>query len=252
MLSIEHLSKRFQQHIVLDDISFTVSKGEILGIIGPSGTGKSTLLRCVNLLERPESGRVSIGDFSMDLTGRSRREILELRRRSEMVFQQFNLFRQKTALENVMEGLVTVKKIPREKAEILAREQLVAVGLSDRLHHYPQHLSGGQQQRVAIARALAMEPEVLLIDEPTSALDPELTGEVLETINRTAQLGFTMLLVSHEMNFMRNIATRIIFLDGGKIVEDGPPDAVFNHPKSARANEFIMKMNRLSGPEYLI
>ena len=252
MLTIEHLSKHFHQNVVLDDISFTVSKGEILGIIGPSGTGKSTLLRCVNLLERPEIGRIRIGDFSMELTGRNRREILELRRRSEMVFQQFNLFRQKTALENVMEGLVVVKKIPREKAEILAREQLDAVGLSDRLHHYPQHLSGGQQQRVAIARALAMEPEVLLIDEPTSALDPELTGEVLETINRTAKLGFTMLLVSHEMNFMRSIATRIIFLDGGKIVEDGSPDEVFNRPKSARAREFFMKMNRLVRPEYVI
>ena len=252
MLTIEHISKRFHQNVVLDDISLTVSKGEILGIIGPSGTGKSTLLRCINLLERPESGRIRIGDFSMELTGRNRRDILELRRRSEMVFQQFNLFRQKTALENVMEGLVVVKKIPREKAETLAREQLEAVGLSDRLHHYPQHLSGGQQQRVAIARALAMEPEVLLIDEPTSALDPELTGEVLETINRTAKLGFTMLLVSHEMNFMRSIATRIIFLDGGKIVEDGSPDEVFNRPKSARAREFFMKMNRLVRPEYVI
>ncbi|MDR0526923.1 MAG: amino acid ABC transporter ATP-binding protein [Spirochaetaceae bacterium] len=252
MLNIAHLSKRFHQNLVLNDISLTVQKGEILGIIGPSGTGKSTLLRCINLLEKPESGHIEIGAFSMELTGGNRRDILELRRRSEMVFQQFNLFRRKTALQNVMEGLIIVQKMSKSKAEIIAREQLDAVGLSDRLYHYPQHLSGGQQQRVAIARALAMRPEILLFDEPTSALDPELTGEVLDTIKKTADMGFTMLLVSHEMNFVRSIATRIIFIDGGKIVEDGPPDEVFNHPKSERAREFIAKMNRLSGPEYVI
>jgi polar amino acid transport system ATP-binding protein len=252
MLTIEGMTKRFQRNTVLNDISLTVQKGEILGIIGPSGTGKSTLLRCINLLEKPETGRITVGGFSMNFASRNRRDILELRRRSAMVFQQFNLFRQKTALENVMEGLVIVKKMPKAEAEHIARQRLEEVGMSDRLHHYPQHLSGGQQQRVAIARALAMMPEALLFDEPTSALDPELTGEVLDTIKKTAEAGFTMLLVSHEMNFVRSIASRIIFLDGGKIVEDASPEEVFNHPKSERAKEFIAKMNRLSDPEYVI
>jgi ABC-type polar amino acid transport system ATPase subunit len=169
-----------------------------------------------------------------------------------MVFQQFNLFRQKNALENVMEGLVTVKKMDKKEAEAIARERLADVGMSDRLYHYPQHLSGGQQQRVAIARALAMKPEVLLFDEPTSALDPELVGEVLDTIQKTARAGYTMLLVSHEMHFIRSVATRVIFLEGGKIVEDGPPEEVFTRPKSERAKEFIAKINRLSVPEYVI
>jgi polar amino acid transport system ATP-binding protein len=252
MIQIEHLSKRFQNNIVLDDISLTINKGEVLGIIGPSGTGKSTLLRCMNLLEKPERGSISIGDFSMDFTDRNKQNTLELRRRTGMVFQQFNLFKQKNALQNVMEGLVVVKKIPESRAELIAREQLIAVGLGDRLYHYPRHLSGGQQQRVAIARALAMQPEVLLFDEPTSALDPELTGEVLDTISATAKSGYTMLLVSHEMNFVRSIATRVVFLDGGKIVEDGHPDEVFFKPKSARAREFIAKIGRLSAPEYAI
>jgi ABC-type polar amino acid transport system ATPase subunit len=252
MIRIEHLSKRFNKNIVLDDISLSIRTGEVLGIIGPSGTGKSTLLRCINLLERPESGTISIGDFSLDLTNRQRKPILELRRLSAMVFQQFNLFRQKNALENVMEGLVTVKKMDKKEAEIIARERLADVGMSDRLYHYPQHLSGGQQQRVAIARALAMKPEVLLFDEPTSALDPELVGEVLDTIRKTVRAGYTMLLVSHEMNFIRSVATRVIFLEGGKIVEDGPPEEVFTRPKSERAREFIAKINRLSTPEYII
>jgi ABC-type polar amino acid transport system ATPase subunit len=169
-----------------------------------------------------------------------------------MVFQQFNLFRHKTALENVMEGLLTVQKMPRPEAEQAAREQLEAVGLLDRLGHYPQHLSGGQQQRVAIARALAMKPEVLLFDEPTSALDPELVGEVLDTISMTAAAGYTMILVSHEMQFVRTVAKRVIFLDGGKIVEDGTADEVFRNPKNQRTREFIAKINRLNSPEYTI
>jgi ABC-type polar amino acid transport system ATPase subunit len=252
VIRIEHLSKRFNDNIVLEDLSLDIRTGEVLGIIGPSGTGKSTLLRCINLLERPEAGRISIGDFSMDLTSRRRDSVLELRRLTAMVFQQFNLFRQKNALENVMEGLVTVKKIDKNEAEAIARERLADVGLSDRLYHYPQHLSGGQQQRVAIARALAMKPEVLLFDEPTSALDPELVGEVLDTIQKTVRAGYTMLLVSHEMRFIRSVATRVIFLEGGKIVEDGPPEEVFNRPQSERAREFIAKINRLSMPEYTI
>jgi polar amino acid transport system ATP-binding protein len=252
MIDIQHLSKRFNDNIVLRDMSLQIQKGDVVAVIGPSGTGKSTLLRCMNRLEKPESGAIRIGDFSMDLTDKNKKKILELRRRTSMVFQQFNLFKNKTALENVMEGLLVVKKLSRQEAESLAREQLEKVGLGDRLGHYPQHLSGGQQQRVAIARSLAMKPAVLLFDEPTSALDPELVGEVLDTILKAASEGYTMVLVSHEMNFVRTVATRVIFLDNGNVVEDGTPEEVFTKPKNERTREFIARINRLAVPEYSI
>ncbi|MDR2803327.1 MAG: amino acid ABC transporter ATP-binding protein [Treponema sp.] len=252
MIDIKNLSKRFHNNVVLDGISLSIKKGDVLALIGPSGTGKSTLLRCINLLERPEEGSIRIGDFSMDLTDRRKPQTLELRRRTAMVFQQFNLFKHKTALENVMEGLITVKKLPKAEAEQLARSQLELVGLGDRLNHYPQHLSGGQQQRVAIARALAMKPDVLLFDEPTSALDPELVGEVLDTISRSAKAGYTMLLVSHEMQFVRTVASRVIFLEGGKIVEDGSAEEVFSKPRNRRTREFLARINRLNSPDYAI
>ncbi|MDR0731976.1 MAG: amino acid ABC transporter ATP-binding protein [Treponema sp.] len=252
MIDIQHLSKKFNHTIVLEDLNLSINKGDVVAVIGPSGTGKSTLLRCINLLERPEGGNIRIGDFSMDLTDKTKARVLELRRRTAMVFQQFNLFKHKNTLENVMEGLLTVKKMPLPEAERIAREQLDLVGLSDRLGHYPQHLSGGQQQRVAIARALAMKPEVLLFDEPTSALDPELAGEVLDTIRVTASAGYTMILVSHEMQFVRTVANRVILLDGGKIVEDGTADEVFRSPKNQRTRDFLAKINRLSSPDYII
>jgi polar amino acid transport system ATP-binding protein len=252
MIDIQHLSKKFNDNVVLDDLSLRISRGDVVAVIGPSGTGKSTLLRCMNLLERPERGTIRIGDFSLDFANKTKAATLELRRLTAMVFQQFNLFKHMNALENVMEGLVTVKKIPRPEAERIAREQLELVGLSDRLGHYPQHLSGGQQQRVAIARALAMKPEVLLFDEPTSALDPELVGEVLDTIRVTAAAGYTMVLVSHEMQFVRTVANRVIFLDGGKIVEDGTAAEVFRNPKNRRTREFLTKISRLTSPEYAI
>ncbi|GMO67162.1 MAG: amino acid ABC transporter ATP-binding protein [Treponemataceae bacterium] len=252
MIDIQHLSKQFNGNVVLDDVSLTIKKGDVVALIGPSGTGKSTLLRCINRLEKPEGGTIRIGEFTMDLTDTSKSNLLTLRRQTAMVFQQFNLFKQKTALENVMEGLIVVKKIDKESAEKIARAQLAEVGLGDRLYHYPQHLSGGQQQRVAIARALAMQPAVLLFDEPTSALDPELVGEVLDTIQATAKAGYTMLLVSHEMNFVRTVANRVIFLEGGKVVEDGTPEEVFTRPKNDRTREFLAKINRLSAPDYVI
>ena len=240
MIEVKNISKKFNNNVVLNGIDLNINKGDVVAIIGPSGTGKSTFLRCLNRLEKPESGSISIGDLSVDLARSDKKSLVELRKKTSMVFQGFNLFSKKTALENVMEGLIIVKKMDKKKAEEIAREQLKNVGLLE------------WAQRVAIARALAMEPELLLLDEPTSALDPELVGEVLDTIKKAANEGYTMLLVSHEMNFVKNVATRVIFLENGKIIEDGPPKEVFNHPKSDRVREFFAKINRMVEPEYSI
>lgn len=249
---IKGLSKAYKNNTVLRQIDLTIHKGEVIGIIGPSGTGKSTLLRCVNFLVTPDAGSITVGDTTVDAGHIDKKKVLELRKKTAMVFQQFNLLSHKNVLENVMEGLIVVKKLPRAEAERIALEELKRVGMQDRLKHYPQHLSGGQQQRVAIARALAMDPQLLLLDEPTSALDPELVGEVLNTILKAAQAGNTMLLVSHEMEFVRKVANRVILMDGGVIVEDGPAVQVFDHPKSDRAKEFLSKMYIHVQPEFVI
>lgn len=251
-IEIKNLSKQFGDNKVLDDISLSINKGDVVAIIGPSGTGKSTLLRCLNQLEKPESGSFEIDGEIFDLTTKKSKEKLALRRSTEMVFQQFNLFKNRTTLENVMEGLRVVQKKSKQEAEEIAKEKLDIVGMGDRLNHYPKHLSGGQQQRVSIARALAMNPKLLLMDEPTSALDPELVSEVLLTIRSVAEAGNTILLVTHEMNFVKKVANRIIFLEKGKVVADGTPKEIFENPTNERLREFLLKINMLDAAEYVI
>ena len=254
LIEIRNLHKKYRENVVLNGVDMKIEKGDVIGIIGPSGTGKSTLLRCLNQLEIPEKGSIVLDGREIDLSsGRNKKDILELRQKTGMVFQQFNLFERKTALQNVEEGLIVVRKKSREEARRLALEELDRVGMTAWANHYPRHLSGGQQQRVAIARALAMKPLLLLLDEPTSALDPEMVGEVLEVIRQLVREGFTMLLVSHEMAFVRNVSNRVIFIDNGVIVEDDKPQVVFHNPKNPRTREFLSKMHMLeNAPEYFI
>ncbi len=244
MIKISHLSKTFSGQKVLDHISFEVEKGQVIALVGSSGAGKSTLLRSLNYLEIPKAGTLEIDDFKVDFQTIKKEEILLLRRKLAMVFQQFNLFSRKTALANVKEGLTVVKHLSDEEATKIARKELQKVGLSDRENHYPQHLSGGQKQRVALARALAMNPDVLLLDEPTSALDPELVGEVEKAIANAAQAGQTMILVSHDMAFIQQVADKVLFLDKGHIIESGTPDELINSPKRARTKEFFANYKR--------
>lgn len=221
-----------------------IQKGEVVALIGSSGAGKSTFLRSLNYLEAPDSGRIKIDDFEVDFEHITQDQILTLRRKLAMVFQQFNLFGRKTALENVKEGLIVVKGLSDQEATKIAREELAKVGLSDRENHYPRHLSGGQKQRVALARALAMKPEVLLLDEPTSALDPELVGEVEKSIANAAKSGQTMVLVSHDMSFVAQVADKVLFLDKGRIIESGTPEEIMQHPKEERTKEFFASYKR--------
>ena len=244
MIYISELSKTFSGQKVLNNLSLEIQKGEVVALIGSSGAGKSTFLRSLNYLESPDSGRIKIDDFEVDFEHISQDQILTLRRKLAMVFQQFNLFGRKTALENVKEGLVIVKGMSDQEATKIAREELAKVGLSDRANHYPRHLSGGQKQRVALARALAMKPEVLLLDEPTSALDPELVGEVEKSIANAAKSGQTMVLVSHDMSFVAQVADKVLFLDKGRILESGTPEEIMQHPKEERTKEFFASYKR--------
>ena len=240
MVKIEHLYKEFDSDTkVLKDINLTINKNEVIAILGPSGTGKSTLLRCLNYLTVPTKGIIEIGDIRIDAENHTKKDVIELRKHSSMVFQGYNLFKNKTAIENVMEALVVVQKKSKEEAEKTALELLAKVGMLERKDFYPSKLSGGQQQRVGIARALAVNPNVLLFDEPTSALDPELVGEVLNTIKSLAEEGTTMILVTHEIGFAREVATRVLFMDGGQIATVGTPEEIIDHPENERIQQFL-------------
>jgi polar amino acid transport system ATP-binding protein len=249
MVKMEKVCKSFGSLQVLKDIDFEVSKGEVVCIIGPSGSGKSTLLRCLNHLERITSGRVYIDDELIDerVAGKdqlkiSQKKISEVCTELGMVFQRFNLFPHMTAIQNIIEAPMTVKKVPQQEAIAYAEELLKKVGLEDKRDEFPSRLSGGQQQRVAIARALAMKPKIMLFDEPTSALDPELVGEVLEVMKDLAREGMTMLVVTHEMGFAKEVGSRVIFMDQGEIKEEGTPEEIFSNPKNERTKAFLQKV----------
>ncbi|TWT03460.1 amino acid ABC transporter ATP-binding protein [Planomicrobium sp. CPCC 101079] len=240
MISIRNLHKRFGELEVLKGIDLDVQKGQAVVVIGPSGSGKTTFLRCLNILETPTAGSVTIdgqtADFSKPF---SKKQVTAFRKQSAMVFQHYNLFPHMTALENVMEGPVIVQKKDKASARKKAEQLLEKVGLGDKMDYYPFQLSGGQQQRVGIARALALEPKVMLFDEPTSALDPELVGEVLQVMKDLASEGMTMVVVTHEMRFAKGVADEVLFMDGGKVVERGRPEDVFDNPKEARTRQFL-------------
>ncbi|MCX2825654.1 peptide ABC transporter ATP-binding protein [Bacillus pseudomycoides] len=239
MIKIENLHKSFGQNEVLKGITTTIEKGEIVAIVGPSGSGKSTFLRCMNVLETPTNGHIWIGNEEVT---NPKTNIMSVRENVGMVFQHFHLFPHMTVLENIMYAPVNVKGVAKPEAEKKAKELLEKVGLLDKKDAYPNRLSGGQKQRVAIARALAMEPEVMLFDEPTSALDPEMVKEVLEVMKSLVTTGMTMAIVTHEMGFAKEVADRVLFLDGGKLVEDTSPEQFFTEPKSKRAQEFLQKI----------
>ncbi|MBW5414479.1 L-cystine ABC transporter ATP-binding protein TcyN [Pseudomonas sp. MAG002Y] len=250
MIEVRNLTKSFNGQPVLKGINLDVAAGEVVAIIGPSGSGKTTLLRCLNLLETPDKGRIRVADIAIDASqnlNSQQSQIRTLRQRAGFVFQSFNLFPHRTALENVIEGPIVVKREARESAEARGRALLAKVGLAGKEDAYPRRLSGGQQQRVAIARALAMQPDVILFDEPTSALDPELVGEVLTVIRDLADEQRTMVIVTHEMSFARDVAHRVLFVDQGVIVEQGEAKALFANPQEERTQRFLSKFRSHEG-----
>lgn len=241
-INVSHLVKKFGDQMVLDDLSLKINEGDVVCIIGPSGSGKSTFLRCLNCLEQPTSGDIQVDGFDlMD----PKTNINKVREHIGMVFQHFNLFPHLTVIENITLAPIDLKKIPKEKAEKQAMLLLETVGLAEKRNVYPDSLSGGQAQRVAIARALAMEPDIMLFDEPTSALDPEMVGDVLQVMKRLAMNGMTMVIVTHEMGFAKEVANRVMFIDGGHFLEDGTPEQVFDHPKNPRTKDFLDKVLNL-------
>jgi len=241
MLKVKDIKLSFGNNEVLKGINFKIEKGQVISIIGPSGSGKSTFLRSLNFLETPDEGEITFDGKVFNIKNMSKKDINELRKYTTMVFQNYNLFKNKTALENIIEGLIVVKKMNKSKAVEIGMKMLQKVGLQDKAGSYPNQLSGGQQQRVAIARAIAMNPEVILLDEPTSALDPELIGEVLKVIKDMVNEHMTMIIVTHEMQFAREISDYIIFMDGGVIVEEGTPERIFNNTESERLQNFLRR-----------
>lgn len=244
MIEIKDLHKTFKSTDVLKGINLKVQQGETVTILGPSGAGKSTLLRCINLLETPTSGIIDLDDIHVDTRNLSKKTILGVRRHTAMVFQNYNLFANKTALENITEALVTVQKVNKKEAIVIARELLARVGLAEKEHAFPISLSGGQQQRVAIARALALNPKVILFDEPTSALDPELVDEVLKVIREVTEANITAIIVTHELEFAREVSDRIVLMDQGTIIEENTADQFFNNPQHDRTKRFLERYNR--------
>ncbi len=239
MLEVKNITKSFGSLEVLRGVDFSVNQGDVVAILGPSGSGKTTLLRCMNYLETADSGTMVFDGVSYDLSHTSKRDIGIIRKKTGFVFQNYNLFRNKNVLNNVTEGLIIARKIPKAEAHETAVKALEKVGLGDRLDYYPYQLSGGQQQRVAIARAIATNPEIIYFDEPTSALDPELTGEVLSVMRNLARDGMTMVVVTHEIGFAREVSNRVVFMDGGVVAEEAPSHEFFEHPKEERTRQFL-------------
>ncbi len=239
MLQIRDVKKSFDGLTVLDGVSLDVEKGDVVAILGPSGSGKTTFLRCLNFLEKADEGTLLFDGQKVDFHSTTKAEITAIRKKTAFVFQNYNLFLNKTVLQNVTLGLTAGAGMKRQEAERIARDALERVGMADKLKNYPSQLSGGQQQRVAIARALATDPEIIYFDEPTSALDPELIGEVLAVMRQLAEDGMTMLVVTHEMDFARSVSNKVVFMENGKIIEEGPSKDFFENPKENRSREFI-------------
>lgn len=250
MLSVKNVHKKYGNVEVLKGVDLTVKPGEVVAVIGPSGSGKTTLLRCISFLERATAGEMDFEGKHYEISSLHHKKIREIRQQMGFVFQGFHLFRNKTALQNVTEGLIVVRKMEKQAAIKIAHEMLQKVGMDEKAKYYPEQLSGGQQQRVAIARAIALSPKIILFDEPTSALDPELTGEVLSVMKKIADEGITMIVVTHEMGFARNVADKVIFMEDGNIVEEGTPEEIFIYPKQERTKQFLQ--NTLGEFEYAI
>ncbi|MFV0414334.1 MAG: amino acid ABC transporter ATP-binding protein [Oscillospiraceae bacterium] len=246
MVQIENIHKTFGSVEVLKGVNLFINKGDVNVILGQSGSGKTTLLRCINFLERPDSGDIHIGDIHANFKTATPKQILEIRRRTGFVFQNYSLFRNKTALENVAIGLTVARKVPRAEAEQRAKEAIAKVGLADRMYHYPAQLSGGQQQRIGIARAIVANPDIILMDEPTSSLDPGLVEEVLQTIEKLAKDGTTMLIVTHELSFAQRVATNALFMHQGVILENAKTQEFFKHPQHEQTLNFLRK----ASPDY--
>ncbi len=242
MIEIKNIHKAFGKNKVLRGVDIKVEKGDVVVILGSSGSGKTTLLRCINFLEKADDGEIRINDMQVKFKNASKKEILDIRKKTAFVFQNYNLFNNKTALENVTEGLIVARKVPKKEAEERAKDALNKVGLSQKYDSYPSQLSGGQQQRVGIARALVLNPEVILFDEPTSALDAELIGEARAVFKKVGKEGITMIVVTHEMSFASDVANHVIFMDEGVIVEEGTPNEIFTHPKEERTKQFLKRI----------